>query len=486
MEVLILIPLILCIIMGISLYFVKSNKKVLDIMLLSTTAVTFVLSLVLLFANQPLRLGLFSITQDLTILFKIDEIGKIFGALFAFIWFVVSIFSIKYMDHEENVNKFYAYTVLTLSFMIGLAYAGNLLTMYLVFELVTLSSMPLVMHSKTKESKSAALKYLFYSLGGGFLGLIAVVAGIHFSSNFGEFVFGGSLNTISSSALPFVQIALLCGLIGFGAKAGVFPLQAWLPTAHPVAPSPASALLSGVITKAGVIVIIRLVLYTFGYSFMNGTYLQYVWETLLLITILLGSTLALLQKTFKRRLAYSSISQLSYVLLGICSLTEVGFYGSILHVLSHAMIKVGLFLVAGYLIHEFEIHSVDEMEGLGKKSPITMWCYTLFSIALIGVPPTGAFFSKWYLALGSLESGLTFFDYFGAVVLLISAILTAVYLLSISIKAFFPKEKREISKVKEPLLMVVPLIILVVGVFVVGIFSTQIIEIFISSVWEVL
>ena len=486
MEVLIFIPLILSLVLGIALYFTKANKKVLDCLFVFTTLVSFVITLVVLFSNSPIRIELFGITPELKVLFKVDEIGKIFSTLFAFIWFVVSIFSVKYMDHEQNVNKFYAYTLLTLSFMLGLAYSGNLLTMYLVFELVTLSSMPLVMHSKTKESKSAALKYLFYSLGGGFFGLIAVVTGMFYSTNCGEFVFGGSVLHVSETVLPFVQISLLCGLVGFGAKAGVFPLQAWLPTAHPVAPSPASALLSGLITKAGVIVIIRLVLYVFGYNFIQGTFVQYVWEVLLLITILLGSTLALLQKTFKRRLAYSSISQLSYVLLGICSLTEVGLYGSILHVLSHAMIKVGLFLVAGFLIHQYDIHHVDEMEGLGKKAPITMWCYTLFSIALIGVPPTGAFFSKWYLALGSLNSGLTVFDYLGAVVLLISAILTAVYLLSISIKAFFPKEVKEEERKKEPLLMVIPLIVLVVGVFLVGIFSTQIIEGLVSSIWEVL
>jgi multicomponent Na+:H+ antiporter subunit D len=340
------------------------------------------------------------------------------------------------------------------------------------------------MHSKSKESKQAALKYLFYSLGGGFLGLIAIVTGIYYSYGAGEFIIGGTVpNTLSPELMIFAQISLLCGLIGFGAKAGVFPLQAWLPTAHPVAPSPASALLSGLITKAGVIVIIRLVFYVYGQQFMAGTFVQYVWEGLLLITILLGSTLALLQNTFKRRLAYSSISQLSYVLLGVCSLQEVGFNGSMLHVLSHAMIKVGLFLVAGYLIYQYDIHHVSEMEGIGKKSPIAMWCYTLFSLALVGVPPTGAFFSKWYLAIGSLNSNLSVFEYLGVIVLLTSAILTAVYLLSITIKAFFPTKKEEVKKDKEPVLMVLPLIILVIGVFAVGIFSTHITDI-ISMIWR--
>ena len=477
MQALFLIPILVSLVSGIGLYFVKSHKKIFDIILIATTVLVLGFSIGTLFIPNELSLTLFNITKDITILFKVDVIGKLFGLLFSFIWLMVSIYSLKYMEKEENINKFYAFTLMTLAFMLGLAYSGNILTMYLVYEFVTLCSMPLVMHSKTDESKKAALKYLFYSLGGGFLGLICIVTGMISSTNGGVFVLGGSLE-LANGGETFALVALLLGLIGFGAKAGMFPLQSWLPSAHPVAPSPASALLSGVITKAGVIVIIRLVLYVFGPNLIQGTFVQYTWESLLLITILLGSCLALLQNTFKRRLAYSSISQLSYVLLGICSLTEVGFAGSMLHVLSHAMIKVGLFLVAGVLIHQYEIHDVSEMEGIGKKSPITMWCYTLFSLALIGVPPTGAFFSKWNLALGSLQSGLHFFDYFGAIVLLISAILTACYLLSITIKAFFPKEKVEIVKEKESLLMVIPLIILVVGIFAIGIFSSSISELF--------
>ena len=483
MNILFLLPIVLSIIVGICVYFIKAKKIVYDICLLATCFISMAIALSLFFVDSWFRVELFYITQDIIVLFSVDTLGKVFGLLFSFIWFVVSIFTIKYMEKEENINKFYAFTLLTLAFMLGLAYSGNLITMYLVFELVTLSSMPLVMHSKSKDSKQAALKYLFYSLGGGFLGLIAVIAGMHFSFIGGEFVFGGSIDYIAPEMMVFVQIAILCGLIGFGAKAGVFPLQAWLPTAHPVAPSPASALLSGLITKAGVVVIIRLIFFVFGQDLIVGTFVQYVWEILLLITVLLGSTLALLQNTFKRRLAYSSISQLSYVLLGICSLQEVGFTGSLLHILSHAMIKVGLFLVAGYLIYQYDIHHVNEMEGIGKKSPIAMWCFTLFSLALVGVPPTGAFYSKWYLALGSLQSGLPVLDYLAPIVLLISAILTAVYLLSITIKAFFPKFKFEIKKDKEPVLMVLPLVILVIGVFAVGIFSGYISDI-VSLIWR--
>ncbi len=483
MQSLYLIPLILTMISGIYLYVCKHKKPVLDLVLICTCVVCVGCTLTLCFANSDLKIFLFKITDDMALMFKVDVISKIFGLLISFIWLVVSIFSIKYMDKEKNVNKFYAYSLLTLALMLGLSFSGNILTLYIIYEFVTLASMPLVMHSKTKESKKAALKYLFYSLGGGFLGLFAIISGMIYSTNGGEFVLGGSFNKeLVSSGLTLVQVAILCGLIGFGAKCGAFPLQSWLPSAHPVAPSPASALLSGMITKAGVIVIIRLVFYVFGISLIKGTFVQYTWEALLLITILLGSTLALLQNTFKRRLAYSSISQLSYVLLGICALNEDGFVGSLLHVMSHAFIKVGLFLVAGVLIYQYNIHQVDEMDGIGKKAPITMWCFTLLSLALIGVPPMGAFVSKWFLAQGSLTNGLAFFNYFGAVVLLISAILTACYLLPISIHAFFPEDKKTYKRDKEPILMVVSLIVLVVGIFAIGIFSGYIVDLIVKNI----
>ena len=252
MNILVLFPLIV-VVFGIVLYFLKSKKKILDILLVASCSLSLVFSIILCFFDNNLHIELFKITSELIVLFKLDLISKIFLLLFSFIWLVVSIFSIKYMDKENNVNKFYSYTLLTLGCIYLLSLSGNLLTMYLMFEMVTLASMPLVMHSKTKESKKAALKYLFYSLGGAFLGLIAVVTGILYSSNGGEFILGGSLVDLSTSERTFVQIALLLGLIGFGAKCGSFPLQSWLPSAHPVAPSPASSLLSGVITKAGVI-----------------------------------------------------------------------------------------------------------------------------------------------------------------------------------------------------------------------------------------
>lgn len=467
MQALFLIPIVFCILSGLFFGFYKRKSLLGNLFFLSVPAVALFFSFALFFAENDLSVELLALSDDLILLLKADLLGKIFGFLFSLIWLIVAVYAVFFLKEKEDANRFYAFDLLTLGAMLALSYSGNALTMYAAFESVTLASMPLVLFDKTPEAKKAALKYLFYSLGGAFLGLTGVVAGIVFSSNGGEFVFGGTLNIEEGSRI-FVQTALLLSLIGFGAKCGVFPLQAWLPSAHPVAPAPASALLSGVITKAGVIAIIRLIFYVYGADLMRGSFVQYVWESLLLVTILLGSSLAVFQQSFKRRLAYSSISQLSYVLLGVCALNEDGFVGSLLHIGSHAFIKVGLFLIAGILISRYSIHRVDEMEGIGKRAPATMACFTLLSLALIGIPPSGAFFSKWFLALGSIENGMPFFNYFGAVVLLISAILTACYLLPISISAFFPKTKGEFHREKEPLGYLIPVVILTLGVFALG------------------
>ena len=181
---------------------------------------------------------------------------------------------------------------------------------------------------------------------------------------------------------------------------GCFPLHAWLPTAHPVAPAPASAFLSGIIVKAGVLAIIRTVYYVAGAAFLRGTWVQTVWAVFAIVTILMGSSLAFKEKIFKKRLAYSTVSNLSYILLGLSMLNETAFTGSILHVVFHAVIKSALFLSAGALIFITGNTKVNDFMGLGKRMPVLFWCYTIVSLGLIGIPPTSGVVSKWYLAVG--------------------------------------------------------------------------------------
>jgi multicomponent Na+:H+ antiporter subunit D len=226
--------------------------------------------------------------------------------------------------------------------------------------------------------------------------------------------------------------------MGFGAKAGLFPLHAWLPAAHPVAPSPASAVLSGVITKAGVFCIIRVIYFQFGADFLRDTWVQRSWIAVALLTILMGSLMAFREKQLKTRLAYSTVSQVSYVLLGLFFLNEAAFAGALLHVLYHSVLKDGLFLSAGNILYQTHLEYVGDLKGLGRQMPLTLSCFAIFSLGLTGIPPFAGFLSKWELATGALSSGLLPYAWLAPAVLLISAMLTAGYLFPIVIHGFFP------------------------------------------------
>ena len=286
------------------------------------------------------------------------------------------------------------------------------------------------------------------------------------------------VNTIKKMFRSTVLVVLLA-IVGFGVKAGCFPLHAWLPTAHPVAPAPASAFLSGIIVKGGVLAIIRVIYYCIGADFIRGTWVQTVWIILAVITLLMGSSLAFKEKIMKKRFAYSTVSNLSYILLGLSMLNATAFVGSLLHVVFHAIIKSALFLFAGALIFSTGRTKVKDFVGLGKKMPVLFASYTIVSLGLIGIPPTSGVISKWYLAVGSLESGAGALTWIGPVALLVSALLTAGYLLPISIRGFLeaPADASSLEKYKEPpLLMLAPIVILAVLTLLLGVYPTPLID----------
>ena len=269
-------------------------------------------------------------------------------------------------------------------------------------------------------------------------------------------------------------------VVGFGVKAGMFPMHSWLPTAHPVAPAPASAVLSGVITKAGVLGILRTIYYVAGVEALRGTWVQYAFMVLTLITVILGSLMAFKEKHFKRRLAYSTVSQVSYVLFGLSTMTKLGFIGALLHIVFHSLIKDTLFMSAGAVIHKTGKTSVDELRGIGKRMPATMWCFTIVSLGLVGIPPTGGFISKWNIAEGAMTLSNAA-SWIGPACLLVSAILTAAYLLSISIRAFFPGEDMpaaELSRCEASWRMIVPMALLSVLVVALGMFPGALLNLF--------
>lgn len=384
------------------------------------------------------ELVLFSMTETLTIALKLDGISKLFMAIAAFGFLLVGLYAFRYLEHEEKDDRFFCFYLLSLAALMGMDFSRNLVTMYLFFEMITLLSMPLVLFDRTEEAVRGALKYLFYSVAGAFLALGCIFFLSRYCVSL-EFVAGGNLDMEKAAGHEtLLQIVVFLGIVGFGAKAGMYPLHGWLPTAHPVAPAPASAVLSGIIAKAGVLAIIRVIYFSVGADFLRGTWVQQTLLALALLTVFMGSMMAYREKVFKKRLAYSSVSQISYALVGLFFLTPQSALGGLLHVLFHATIKVCLFLVAGSFIHNTGKHRVEEFVGFGKSMPKTLWGFTLAALALIGIPPASGFVSKWYLALGALDSGMGVYAWLAPVVLLISALLTAGYLLPITVSGFFP------------------------------------------------
>ncbi|MCI6887694.1 MAG: proton-conducting membrane transporter [Lachnospiraceae bacterium] len=472
-----LLPVILPILAGILLLVsakAGENRTVRTGILVAALAAELLLVVSALAAGGAVELG--KLTDTITIRFQIDGISRLFAALTSVMWLCVGIYSISYLSHEEEESRFFGFYLIVEGVLIGLDFSANLITMYVFYELMTLTSLPLVLHERTKAAVMAGLKYLFYSVAGAFLALFGIffLAGVCRNLTFTP----GGVPGILAGNRTLLLVSVCCLLIGFGTKAGMFPLHGWLPTAHPVAPAPASAVLSGVITKSGVLAVIRVVYYVVGPDTIRGTWVQTVWMVLALLTVFMGSMLAYKEQVFKKRLAYSTVSQVSYVLFGLSLLQADAFVGALSHVVFHSVIKNGLFLVAGAVIVQTGWTRVGEMRGLGRVMPKTLGFYTLLSLALVGIPPASGFISKWYLATGALASETGAFAYAGPAVLLVSALLTAGYLLPVTIQGFFPgqefddRELRERNLLgKEPsVLMLIPIGALAIASLILGCF----------------
>lgn len=486
MNIQVIIPVLFPVLCGLLLLISGkklTNRKGRNIAVFIVLVLQLVLTL-LAWRGEAQEIVFWNLTKNVPVLFKIDKMSMLFTGLLAVVWMLVGVFSFEYMKHEDSAehkeahtkslssNTFYGFYLMVLGVMTGVGFAGNLVTFYLFYEFMTLLSMPFVLHTMTKESIYAAKKYLFYSVAGasfalfGFAFLYSVGGSIAFTA-------GGIFeNGLTAGKEGILLVAAFLMILGFGTKAGMFPMHGWLPSAHPVAPAPASAVLSGVITKTGVLGIIRVVFYLFGVENLRGTWVQYAFATLALITVFMGSMLAYKEQVFKKRLAYSTVSQVSYILFGISLMHPVAFVGALLHIVYHSVIKSTLFLNAGAVIYKTRKTKVEELRGIGKEMPVTMWTFTIASLGLVGIPPVCGFISKWYLCQGALDSGMGALEYLGPAVLLISALLTAGYLISVTIRAFFPGNDFDYAQVtkREPnYLMLVPMLIFAVLAVLLGV-----------------
>lgn len=419
--------------------------------------------------------------KELSISFKIDGLTMVFAGLVATLWPLATLYAFEYMEHEGHEKIFFMFYSMTYGVTLGIAFASDMLSMYFFYELLTLTTVPLVMHTLKREAILASRKYLYFSLGGAAFALIGLVFIIVYGDTC-EFVFGGvlAMDAIGDKA-PLLLIVYLLAFMGFGVKAAIWPLSSWLPQAG-VAPTPVTALLHAVaVVKAGVFAIIRLTYYSFGTEFLRGTWVQYVAMAFAMFTIVYGCSKAAKETHIKRRLAYSTVSNLSYVIFGVTIMTPLGLVGALSHLVCHAVMKICSFLCAGAFMHQTGKSYVYEMNGIGKKMPIVFGCFTVSALGLMGVPGLAGFISKWNLTAAAVDSGNKL-AYLGIVCLLISALLTAIYMLNIVVRAFFPGREVDCSKVanvKDPgWEMCLPLIVCALGIVCLGLFSSPIVHFF--------
>lgn len=391
------------------------------------------------------ELHVITVLPGLSIAFAVEPLGMLFALVASGLWIVNSLYSIGYMRGENapRQTSFYFFFAVAIAGAMGVALAGNLFTLFLFYEVLTLSTYPLVTHRATPEAIRAGRLYLMMLLGASTLLLLPAIAWTGIVAETLEFTSGGILaGRIGDGAM-----AILLALFVFGtAKAAVMPLHYWLPAAM-VAPTPVSALLHAVaVVKAGVFTVLKIVVYVFGIDAL-ATAGAAEWLVYLAgFTIVAASVIALRQDDLKRRLAYSTVSQLSYVVMGAAMATAAGVIGGGLQIAMHAAGKITLFFCAGAIAVASHKSKVSELDGIGRVMPVTMTAFLIGSLSIIGLPPLGGMWSKWWLILAAAERG----SLFVIGVLIISTLLNVVYLLSIVVRAFFspPQDEAKAGKAK--------------------------------------
>jgi multicomponent Na+:H+ antiporter subunit D len=421
-----------------------SKPNLREAVTLATGVVLFVLVTTLytpVAAGQTPSVDMFQMLPGLSIKFTIEPLGMIFAGIASFLWIVTSIYSIGYMrgHDEQNQTRFYVFFAIAISAAIGISFAGNMLTLFVFYEVLTLSTFPLVTHHGTVEAKRAGRVYLGILMSTSIAFLLTAIIWTWSLTGTLDFTKGGILAGNADGPVA----ALLLGLYVFGiGKAALMPFHRWLPAAM-VAPTPVSALLHAVaVVKAGVFSVLKVAIYIFGTDFLltvaSSRWLLY----LAAATVLIASLVAMTKDNLKARLAYSTISQLSYVVVGAMLASDLGIIGGGMHIAMHAFGKITLFFCAGAILVAAHEKDISQMRGLGRVMPFTMAAFFVGSLSIIGLPPFGGLWSKWYLALGALEGEQLLI----VGVLMVSSILNVVYLLPIPIMGFFGTGKASTGK----------------------------------------
>ena len=418
--------------------------------------------------KDPLTLA--TILPGIELSFRADAFGLLFALGASLLWIVTSFYSIGYMRSlkEHAQTRYFVCFALALSATVGVAFSANLFTLFLFYEALTLVTYPLVSHKETAEAKAGARKYIIYLLGAAKVGLMTAIILTYNMAGTLEFEAGGIPEVREQITENPTLLFMIFSLFLFGfAKNALMPMHSWLPAAM-VAPTPVSALLHAVaVVKTGVFCTLRVFLFVFGAEAMRGIGADQLALGAASVTIVVGSLLALGQDNLKARLAFSTVSQLSYIILGAALLNPDGVLGGIAHITFHAVSKITLFLCAGSIYVSTRKTEISQLSGIAKRMPWTMAAFALASLSVVGIPPTSGFVSKWYLALGTIENG----NLILLAVLLVSSLLNAAYLGPVVFKAYFERESEPTEEVREVPWMVVPLVICAAASLLLGIFS---------------
>lgn len=471
-------------ILGATIYFLHLPKQKREIYTMVIVAITSLCVFFLITQGRVETVTLYRLAGAISIAFKMDALSVVFALLLASLWPIATLYAYEYMEHEGREATFFALYTSCYGVSLGICFAANLITMYLFYEMLTLITVPLIMHSRNEYSRPAGIKYIAYSISGATAAFAGVMI-IYVRAGSFSFLEGGILTGIANAGNDvLVQLAFVLMFMGFGVKAAVFPLYEWLPSVG-VAPTPVTALLHAVaVVKSGCFAIMRVTYYVFGANVLLGSLGQKFALLIAAVTIAFGSVMAYRETHFKRRLAMSTVSNLSYIIYGAVCMTPLGLTAACLHMLYHGVMKICLFFVAGATHIKGHADYVTELDGYGKRMPITFAAFTVASLALVGVPPFCGFYSKLYLGYAGVQLG-TSWAYLGIAALLISALFTALYLLDVVVRAYFPPKDfdyESIAHVTDPTWkMTVPFIVLAVLCLVLGLGNSYVLK-FLSDI----
>lgn len=472
MTLLLLIPLFFPIITTLIIRLLKISFKVKSILNLIVITLNAILVYLLIFLLPDKTLNILRLNDYINIYFKLDGLGEVFAMMISFLWPLAYLYALEYMKDEKSKENYLTIYVVLFGLALALTFAGNLLTLLVFYETLTLLTIPLIIHLMDKSSILAAKYYFYMSLCGFALiiiGLIILVSNFKIN-DFNEISKASELALLFNNSKTLAYVAFIFLFLGFGVNSALIPLHLWLIKAI-VAPAPTTALLHDVtIVNSASFGIIRVIYFVFGYEFLNNSIVIILASILAIITILFGSIMALKQLHLKRRFAFSTISNVSYIILSACMCCETGLYASMLQMIFHSLTKIIILFVVGYLMKRHHIYYLDEVSGLAKKMPICFLCFTIAGFSLVGIPFFAGFVVKYEIA-STLIIKNTWYAIIGLIALFISSFLTTIYVFEILFNALFKKINKEKDNINEKSKrFLIPLCILTIVLVVMGLY----------------